>query len=45
MMPDNFNYELNYAEPGPNNLVRRVVDSHCIGRGAGTWDFVAGEFS
>lgn len=36
----------NYAELGPNGLVRRIVDdANCIGHGAGTWDYMACEFS
>ncbi len=36
----------NFAEPGPNNLVRSKVDGrHCIGHGEGTWDLVIGDFS
>lgn len=39
-------YRQNYAEPGPNGLARHRVDGiHCIGRGAGTWDRIIGEFS
>ena len=44
--PVNFNYARNYAEPGPNNLVRHTVDNtHCIKHGHGTWDCIIGEFS
>lgn len=32
------------AERGPYNLLRSRIDKHCIGRGAGTWDLVVGEF-
>ncbi len=39
-------YERNYAEPGPNNLVRHQVDSTtCIGHGEGTYDYCVGDFS
>jgi len=42
----NFDYERNYAEPGPSGLVRHKVDGrHCIGHGVGTWDYIMGEFS
>jgi hypothetical protein len=41
-----FDYKSNYAEPGPNGLVRHTVDKiHCIGHGNGTWDLIIGEFS
>lgn len=36
----------NHAERGPNGLVRHVVDGvSCVGHGAGTWDYLACEFS
>ncbi len=36
----------NHAEWGPNNLLRSVVDGqHCIGHGAGTYDYFINEFS
>ncbi len=37
----------NYAEPGPNNLVRHRIDSEhgCIGHGEGTFDYITGDFS
>lgn len=39
-------YAENYAEPGPNGLVRFVVDGvRCVGHGSGTWDLMAGDFS
>lgn len=39
-------HRLNQSELGPNNLIRRQVDSyHCIGHGDGTWDLIVGEFS
>lgn len=38
-------YDRNYAEPGPNNLVRHSVDRGCVRQGAGTWDYVEGIFS
>lgn len=35
----------NHAVQGPNNLLRHKVDgSHCVGHGAGTYDYMAGEF-
>jgi hypothetical protein len=41
-----FNYDLNGAEPGPNGLVRHIIDGiHCVGHGSGTWDYIAGTFS
>ena len=37
---------MNYAEPGPNGLVRAKINGvHCIGHGEGTWDYITGEFS
>jgi hypothetical protein len=38
-------YRSNYAEPGPNNLMRHTIGRHCIGHGAGTYDLIPGEFS
>lgn len=38
-------YERNYAEPGPNNLVRHSLGRGCVRQGAGTWDCVEGNFS
>lgn len=39
-------YQRNQSAPGPNNLVRHVVDHrHCIGHGDGTWDYITGDFS
>jgi hypothetical protein len=36
----------NSAEPGPNGLVRHLVNGvHCIGHGEGTYDYIIGEFS
>lgn len=36
----------NSSEFGPNNLLRHRIDGrHCIGHGAGTWDYMRGEFS
>lgn len=38
--------ERNYAEPGPNNLLRHKVDPRfCVGHGEGTWDLMVGSFS
>lgn len=38
-------YDLNSAEPGPNNLLRHKVDGrHCIAHGDGTYDLMRGEF-
>ena len=38
-------YYQNYAEPGPNNLVRHSVGRGCVRHGEGTWDYVEGNFS
>jgi hypothetical protein len=38
-------YDRNYAEPGPNNLVRHSMGRGCYRQGAGTWDCIKGEFS
>jgi hypothetical protein len=38
-------YADNYAEPGPNGLVRHQLGRYCVGHGAGTWDLCPGEFS
>lgn len=39
-------YQKNYAEPGPNNLLRHKIDGrHCIGHGEGTYDYIRGDFS
>lgn len=36
----------NYAEEGPNGLMRHQVDGrHCVSHGEGTWDYMIGEFS
>ena len=36
----------NYAEEGPNNLLRSVVDGRrCLGHGDGTWSHHTGYFS
>ena len=41
-----FDYNSNFAEPGPCGLARRKVDGkYCIGQGEGTWDLCAGDFS
>lgn len=29
---------------GPNGLRRHPLDSHCVGHGEGTWDYLVGEF-
>ena len=43
---DDFDYERNYAVPGPNNLARHKLDGkHCVKHGNGTWDCITGEFS
>lgn len=31
-------YARNDAVPGPNNLIRRRINSHCIAHGDGTYD-------
>lgn len=38
-------YTRNYAQPGPNGLVRTKIGEHCVGHGEGTWDYIEGEFS
>jgi len=39
-------FQHNYAEKGPNGLLRSRVDGrHCVSHGAGTWDLHVGEFS
>lgn len=39
-------YSRNYAEPGPNGLVRSKVDgTRCVGHGEGTWDYFINDFS
>lgn len=39
-------HRLNHSQPGPNGLVRHAIDGrHCIGHGAGTWDYCVGDFS
>ena len=36
----------NSAEPGPNGLLRHLVDGrHCVGHGEGTYDYCVGYFS
>lgn len=37
--------EMNKAERGPNNLLRRRLGQGCVKHGAGTWDCIVGEFS
>jgi hypothetical protein len=37
---------MNHAFRGPNNLLRhQLMEGHCIGNGAGTWDLIIGDFS
>jgi len=38
-------YAKNSSQPGPNGLVRSVLNGHCIGHGDGTFDYFVGEFS
>lgn len=38
-------YARNNARPGPQNLIRHQIGTHCIGHGPGTWDLITGEFS
>lgn len=42
-----FDYAGNYAEPGPNGLVRHRVcnTNRCVKQGEGTWDCITGDFS
>lgn len=40
-----FDYERNYAEPGPNGLVRSKIGHGCVKHGAGTWDCIDRDFS
>ena len=38
----------NHSERGPKGLLRHAISQdgrHCIGHGAGTWDYIVGEFS
>jgi len=42
---DKFDYQFNHAVPGPKNLVRHKLDSHCLSHGEGTWDCITGKFS
>jgi len=38
--------EENFAEVGPNGLLRRKIDGiYCVGHGLGTWDAMVGQFS
>lgn len=38
-------YRQNYAEEGPDGLVRHRIDGErCIGHGRGTYDLIAGDF-
>ena len=48
--PCNWTQEMldrNFAELGPNNLVRHSINSAsgCVSHGEGTWDLIVGEFS
>ncbi len=39
-------YQSNHAMPGPNNLLRHIIEpGHCIGHGGGTFDYIIGDFS
>lgn len=38
-------YNENHAKPGPLNLIRHQLDSHCIGYGHGPYDYIVGDFS
>lgn len=38
-------YHVNYAQPGPNNLLRHKIEGNCIDHGDGTWDLMTGDFS
>jgi len=40
-----FDFDRNYAEPGPNGLVRAKIGPYCTAHGIGTWDMIPGEFS
>ena len=35
----------NYAEKGPNSLLRHQIGPHCVGHGSGTWDLIPEGFS
>lgn len=37
-------YQLNHAQPGPNNLIRHSIGGDCVGHGEGTWDYIKSEF-
>ena len=40
-----FDWESNYAVPGPNNLIRHKLDDrYCSGHGDGPYDLILGEF-
>ena len=48
--PCNWTQEMldrNFAELGPNNLVRHSINSAsgCVGHGEGSYDYISGEFS
>lgn len=42
-----FDYGRNYAQPGPQGLIRHQISTEngCIAHGAGTWDCITGHFS
>ena len=42
---DDDTMQKNYAEPGPNNLVRHQIGHGCVKHGIGTWDCIIGRFS
>lgn len=42
---DEETYRRNFAEPGPENLVRHSIGNGCVKHGAGTWDCIDREFS
>lgn len=35
----------NFAERGPNNLLRHRISRDVVGHGSGTWDLIEGDFS
>lgn len=38
-------YSQNFAQPGPNGLVRNALGNGCVGHGDGTYDLFVGDFS